>query len=162
LVVKALATPEVLMHPVLCSWLITFVVLLGVATAVTVIGTECVRDPYVPKAVRVKLVGVMDGPRVIDNVLGEVEPPLGGVIGLGDTDAVTPAGMPETPRLTGKLNPPNEPIVTCDGPDEPMGMVMLVGVAEMEKSPTFSVTGAEVLPLKWLSPEYMAVSIRVP
>jgi hypothetical protein len=132
--------------------LITFVVLLGVATAVTVIGTECVRDPYVPDEVRVKLVGVMDGPRVIDNMLGEVEPPLGGVTGLGDTEAMTPDGAPDTGRLTAELNPPREPIVTCVEPDPPMGIVIAVGTAEIEKSPTFSVTCEELLPLKLVSP----------
>src|SRR5262249_44894769 len=95
--------------------------------------------------------GVTEGPRLTVSVL-LAEPPLGGVTELGSSFADTPTGAPVAATFTGKLNPPREPIVICDEPDAPTGIVRPPGEAAIEKSPEFSTPPGEVLPLKVLSP----------
>jgi hypothetical protein len=150
------------MHVAVSNCFTTLVVLPGVATIATLIGSECVNEPYVPEELKENIVGVTDGPAVTVRVLGEVEPSLGGVTGLGDTELDTPDGAPATAKLSAELKPPRELIVTCVEPDPPTGIVIVAGTAEIEKSPTFSMTDVDVLPVKLISPAYVAVIVREP
>jgi hypothetical protein len=46
---------------------------------------------------------------------------------VGAADAEDPADIPEALSVTGNENPPREAMVSCDRPDEPMGMEIATG-----------------------------------
>jgi hypothetical protein len=94
-----------------------------VALTATVAEVECVSDPEVPVTVSVKVEGVTECPRVTVNV-EDAEPPLGGVTELGEANANTPLGCPDTLRATGELNPLSELTATVVEADPPTLTVM--------------------------------------
>ena len=90
---------------------------------VTVAVVAGVNDPEVPITVNVNVEGGTRGERLKVNV-EETEPPEVGVTGLELNDAVIPAGIPETLRVTGEENPLIELIITDDEADPPVLIVM--------------------------------------
>jgi len=63
-----------------------------------------------------------------------MEPSAGGVTEFWLNDVVTPAGAPETERLTGELKALIEVTVMTEEPELPRAIVRDIGDAEMEKS----------------------------
>src|SRR4029453_4951392 len=61
-------------------------------------------------------------------------PPIGGVMGLGAKEAVTPFGSPEALRVLAALNPLRLVTVIVLVPNPPAGIVSDAGGAAMEKS----------------------------
>ena len=62
------------------------------------------------------------------------EPPDGGVTGLGEKDAVTPVGFPESDNVTAELNPFSALMVAVELPEPPCWIVRVLGEMEREKS----------------------------
>ena len=62
------------------------------------------------------------------------EPSDGGVTELSEKDAVTPAGLPETDKVTGELNPFIDVTVTVELLEPPCWIVIELGDADKEKS----------------------------
>jgi hypothetical protein len=84
-------------------------------------------------------------------------------VGLGEKEAVAPAGRPESDKVTAPLNPFNDVTVTVELPASPCCIVSELGEEDKEKSGdgagavTVCVRTDEVLPPKLESPEYVAV-----
>ncbi len=71
----------------------------------------------------------------------EVEPPEGGVTGLAEKDVETPAGAPESDRVTAELNPFNDVTVMVELAELPCWIDRELGDAEREKSGEGDVPG---------------------
>src|SRR6267154_2638820 len=133
LLVSALAMPALSMHRAFRRSPIKLLVLAGVAVTATFTVVEWLSDPEVPVTVSAKLVGTMKEGRMTLRT-EEVEFPPEGVTGLGDKEAVTPPGWPDTERFTVALNPLTGLTVTAVEAEAPA--VMLIGaMAPRVKSP---------------------------
>lgn len=81
----------------------------------------------------------------------------------GETEQVLLGGPPEHVSITVPVRPPIDFKVMVKTAFWPEGIVSEVGVAVIEKSPTETCTVPElVLPMKFESPLYVAVMVRVP
>jgi len=133
LLVNAVASPELSMQPARKRSPITLVMPDVFTLTATVAVVECASDPEVPATVSLNSEGVTKGARLTVNV-EDAEPPLGGVTELGDRDAETPLGAPDTLRATAELNPLIELTVTVEEADPPR--LTVIGEMELrEKSP---------------------------
>ena len=100
-----------------------------VVVTISVTGTVAVSPPPVPLAVMMVVLPGAAAETAIDST-ELVEPPAGGVTGLGVKPPVTPEGNVGTDRTTGELKEPRDCTVTLMVPTPPGLRVRLLGVTD--------------------------------
>jgi len=100
-----------------------------VVVTISVTGTVAVSPPPVPLTVMMVVLPGAAAETAIDST-ELVEPPAGGVTGLGVKPPVTPEGNVGTDRTTGELNEPRDCTITLMVPTPPGLRVRLLGLTD--------------------------------